>query len=310
MKLANIGNALAKATGRTGLLIKKHSPEILLVVGIAGVVGSAVLACGATLKVEKVLSEHKEKLDKIRDAWEKVENEEISYEDYTDQDHKKDLVITYVQTAVDFLKLYGPAVSLGAFSIACIVGGHGIMRKRNVALIAAYKTIEESFNAYRKRVIEDHGEEKDYIYKNNLKVEQIAETVVDEDGKSRKVKKNVLSSQDTNGYSMYARFYDDGCTQWSKDPQYNLMYLRSQQNYFNDLLITRGHVFLNEVYDALGIPRTQPGQIVGWVVGGGDNFVDFGIFDGDKPRNRDFVNGFEKTILLDFNVDGIIYDLI
>lgn len=307
--MSNLGIALSKMTGRTGLVLRKYTPEILLVVGIAGVVGSTVLACGATLKATAVLDEHKEKLSKIKEAWTKVEQEEISFETYSDQDHKKDLTITYAQTAIGLLKLYGPAITLGAASIACLVGGHGIMKKRSIALMAAYKAVEESFSAYRKRVVEDYGEERDYAYKNGLKVEQITETVVDEDGKSRKVKTNVLAPLDTNGYSMYARFYDDGCTQWSKDPSYNLLYLKSQQNYFNDLLKTRGHVFLNEVYDALGIERSQPGQIVGWVIGGGDNFIDFGIFDGDKPKSRDFVNGYERTILLDFNVDGVIYDL-
>lgn len=311
INMGNVGKVLTKATGRAGILLRKHSPEILLVVGIVGVVGSAVLACKATLKVEEVLDEHRAKADKIKDAWDKVESGDISLDTYSERDHQKDLVVTYVQTAMGFVKLYGPAVSLGIFSIACIVGGHGIMRRRNVALVAAYKAVEEGFNAYRKRVIEEHGEELDYAYKNGLKVERVTETVVGEDGKSRKVKKDILTPTDPNGYSMYARFYDDGCTQWSKDPSYNMLYLRSQQNYFNELLQTRGHVFLNEVYDALGIDRTNYGQIVGWVFGGdGNNFIDFGIFNGDSPEARRFVNGYERSILLDFNVDGVVYDLI
>lgn len=310
MKIANVTTALSKFAGRSGLVLKKYSPEILLVAGIVGAVGSTVLACRATLKVEGVLLKHRQNLDKINDTWTMVENKTIPFAEYTDKDHKKDTALVYVQTGLEFVKLYGPALSLGALSIASLVGGHGIMKSRNVALVAAYKAVEESFSAYRKRVVEELGEDKDYIYRHGLKVDQVTENVVDESGKSKKVKKEVLSKGDTNGYSMYAVFYDDGCKQWTKNPEYNLMYLKSQQNYFNDILKTRGHVFLNEVYDALGVPRTKAGSVVGWVIGDGDNFIDFGIFDPDKKKSREFVNGYERVILLDFNVDGVIYDLI
>ena len=91
------------------------------------------------------------------------------------------------------------------------------------------------------------------------------------------------------------------------------MFLRKQQEWANELLKSRGHVFLNEVYDMLGIPRTKSGQIVGWVYNSNDeysdNYIDFGVYDGGA-RSRAFVNGYEKAILLDFNVDGVIYDLI
>jgi len=308
MKLEKITTGLSNLTGRTGLVLKAHSPEILLVLGITGTVASAILACRATLKVEKVLDNHKSKTDKINECWARIKKGEIPIDEYSEQDYKKDLVVTYTQTAVDFIKLYGPAITLGVVSIACIISGHGIMRKRNIALMAAYKAIEEGFNAYRKRVIEEYGEEKDYMYKHGLHSETVMETEVDEDGKTHKVKKTKLI-EDPNGTSVYARFFDEGCSQWSKTSEYNLMFLRAQQNYHNDLLKARGHVFLNEVYDALGIPRTQAGSIVGWVIGDGDNFIDFGIFDGDRIRARDFVNGYERSILLDFNVDGVIYDL-
>lgn len=313
MKLNKIGMALSRMTGRTGLILKKYSPEILLAVGITGIVGSTVLACRATLKVEEVLERHHDKMDKIHEVVLLQQNQQVAMVEYSEEDHRKDVAVTYLQTAVDFIKLYGPAVTLGVFSIACIVGGHGIMKKRNVALVAAYKAVEEGFNAYRKRVVEEYGEEKDYAYKNGLKVEQVLDSEVGEDGKTRKVKTNKLApiDGDPSNLSQYARFFDDGCKEWSKEPEYNLLFLRNQQSYFNELLKIRGHVFLNEVYDALGIPRTKAGSIVGWVIGGGgDNYIDFGIFDGDKPKSRDFVNGYERTILLDFNVDGVIYDLI
>lgn len=311
MKLEKITTGLSKLTGKTGLTLQKHSPEILLVLGITGTVASAILACRATLKVEGVLDEHKEKVDKVHYAWEKVKDGEIPLDNYSEQDYKKDLVVAYTQTTVNFIKLYGPAITLGVASIACIIGSHGILRKRNIALVAAYKAVEEGFNAYRKRVVEEHGEEADYMYKNGLHKQEITEMAyTDADGVKHKAQKKQVLVEDPNGLSVYARFFDESCEQWSKNPEYNLMFLRAQQNYYNDMLKSRGHVFLNEVYDALGIPRTQAGAIVGWVIGeNGDNFIDFGVFDGDRPRARDFVNGYERSILLDFNVDGVIYDL-
>jgi hypothetical protein len=178
-----------------------------------------------------------------------------------------------------------------------------------VAVMAAYKAIEEGFSAYRKRVVEEYGEEKDFVLKNGLRSEQIEETVVDaETGKSKKVKTNKYGV-DPNGISVYARFYDESCKQWSKTPEYNLMFLKAQQNYFNDMLKARGHVFLNEVYDALGIERTKAAACSGWLLGeGGDNYIDFGLYN--AGRSQAFVNGYENVVLLDFNVDGVIWDLI
>ena len=314
MKFTNLTANLSKVAGRSSLVLKKYSPEILLVVGITGFVASSVMACRATLEVEDVMKTHQDKVEMINKAWTKVEAGEISLDDYTEKAKQKDLTVTYVQTGVDFVKLYGPSVLLATASIACIVGGHGVMKKRNVALVAAYKAVEEGFNEYRKRVVAEHGEDVDYMYKNNLRAETVTETEVGEDGKTKKVKKTVMvPNGDTNGISVYARFFDEGCAQWSKTPEYNLMFLNAQQKYFNNLLQARGHVFLNDVYDALGIPRSKAGAVVGWVMrsdGEGDNFIDFGMYNGDRETIRDFVNGNERNILLDFNVDGVIYDLI
>lgn len=310
MNLEKITKGLSNLTGRSGLVLQKHSPEILLALGITGAVTASILACRATLKVEEVLDNHRSGADHINMGWEKVKQGEISIEEYPEKAKNRDLVVLYTNTAVDFIKLYGPAITLGVVSFACIVSGHGIMKRRNIALVAAYKAIEEGFNAYRKRVIEEHGEETDYMYKNGLRTVNVTEPAyTDENGIKHKAEKKTKLVDDPNGLSVYARFFDESCSQWTKNPEYNLMFLRSQQNYHNEILKSRGHVFLNEVYDALGLPRTQAGSIVGWVIGGGDNFIDFGIFDGDRMKARDFVNGYERSILLDFNVDGVIYDL-
>ena len=268
------------------------------------------MACKATTKIDDVLAEQKENIEKTKNY---VEEHGYS-EKYTKDDHKKDLTIFYSRSAVDLVKLYAPSVILGTVSITMIVNGHRILRKRNVALAAAYATVEKGFKEYRGRVIERFGEELDKELKYNIKAKEVEEVVKDEETGEEKIVKKTVSVADPNLYSDYARFFDDGCTGWTKDPEYNLMFLKDQQRYANDLLQSKGHLFLNEVYDMLGIPRTKAGQAVGWIYDEvhpvGDNFVDFGLTDIHNARVRDFVNGYERTILLDFNVDGSILDMI
>ena len=306
MNLNKIGAVLTNKASRSVLVVKKFSPEILVGVGIVGLIGSTVMACNATLKVDAVLAVAKEKKDKIDKA-----SATMNADVYSEKDRQKDLVITYVQTGADFAKLYGPAVLLGGLSIACILGSYNIMRKRNIAVVAAYKVLKDGFDKYRERVVEDLGTEKDLEYRHGTKMEKVEETVTDpETGKKKKIKKDV-ATYDSNHVSQYARFFDESCPQWSKTPEYNLLFLKTQQNYANDLLHARGHLFLNEVYDMLGMKHTQEGSVTGWVLSeSSDNFVDFGIFDVRRKAAREFVNGDERSILLDFNVDGIIWDKI
>ena len=301
---------LTRTLNRVGLKLKKHSPEILVVTGVVGTVASAVMACKATTKIDEVLAETKDNIDKTKDY---VEKKGFS-EKYTEEDYKKDLTIFYAKGGLELVKLYAPSVALGALSITAILSGHNVLRKRNVALAAAYATVEKGFKEYRGRVVERFGEELDRELKYNIKAKEAEETTVDEKTGEEKVTKKTVNVADPNNYSTYARFFDDGCTGWTKDPEYNLMFLKNQQRYANDLLKSRGHLFLNEVYDMLGIPRTKAGQVVGWIYDeeypNGDNFVDFGIYDLYNEKARDFVNGYERTILLDFNVDGDIMNLI
>lgn len=293
-----------------GLQIKKHSPEILMVAGIAGTVASTVLACKATTKVSKILEEKNNTVEQIHEC---VERDDI---EYTVEDSKKDLTIVYTQTGVKLAKLYAPAIVLGAVSIASIVAGHTILKKRTVALAAAYAVVDKGFKDYRKNVVSRFGQEIDKELRYNIKAKEIEVETTDEKGK-KTVKKeivNVLPEGESADYSEYARFFDAGSTNFEKDPEYNLMFLRRQQDYANELLRSRGHLFLNEVYDMLDIPRTKAGQVVGWIYDeknpNGDNYVDFGIYNTNSEAARRFVNGLEYNILLDFNVDGVIYDLI
>ena len=308
MKKIMIPKNLTRTFNKVGFKFKKHSPEILIVAGVIGTVASAVMACKATTKVSGIIDEAKEEIEQIHTV---IEDE--NYADrYSEEDSKKDLTIVYAKTGLKLVKLYAPSVILGVLSLGGIVASNNILRKRNVALAAAYATIDNSFKDYRKRVVEKFGTEVDKQLKYNIKAQEIEEIVVDENGNEKKIKKTVnVIDPDVN--SDYARFFDESNPYWEKDPEYNLMFLKSQQRYANDLLKTQGYLFLNDVYKALGMEPTKAGQVVGWIYDpenpNGDNYVDFGIYDLDNERKRAFVNGYERNILLDFNVDGNIWNL-
>ena len=309
MKKTEVMNKASRALHNVGFKLKKRSPEILVAVGVVGTIASAVMACKATLKVNDILNETKENVAKIHDCMADESLQESGK--YTEEDGKKDLTIVYTQTGVKLVKLYGPAIALGALSLGCILTSNNILRKRNVALAAAYATVDKSFKEYRSRVVDRFGEEVDRQLKYNIKAKEIEEVVVDENGEEKVVKRNVEIA-DIDGYSEYARFFDELSSYYEKDSEYNLMFLRKQQRYANDLLRSKGRLFLNEVYDMLDIPRTKAGQVVGWVYDPDnpnvDNYVSFGIYDVDKQTCRQFVNGVERAILLDFNVDGNVWE--
>ena len=302
----NIMMKASRMFNNTGLQIKKHSPEILVGVGIVGTVASTVLACKATTKLSAILEETKQTTEIIHNGMEKGN---IEGHEYTQEDGKKDLTIVYAQTGVKLLKLYAPAIAAGTISIACIVSGHKILRGRNLALAAAYAAVDKGFKDYRKNVVERFGKEIDKELRFNVKAKEFEVEEVDENGKVT-TKKEIVNVVDGNNVSAYARFFDELCPDYTKDAEFNLMYLRKQQEWANDVLRTKGFLFLNDVYEALGMPRSRAGQVVGWIYDeknpNGDNYVDFGIYDINRSSSREFVNGHERSILLDFNVDGDI----
>lgn len=304
--MKSLKNMLEGATSRGVLLCKKYAPDIFLGVGVVGVVTATVLACKATTKASKVMEKLNSGLDDIRS----LHNGEVDLpegETYSEKDYQHDLTIAYANGGMELLKVYAPAIGLGMASMTLIFASHHILKKRNLAVVAAYTGLQKAFDEYRARVVKSEGEEKDREYRYGVKTEKVKETVTDEKGKEKTQEKEVTT---VSPISQYARFFDEASIYWSKDPEKNLLFLKSQQNWFNDRLKIKGHVFLNEVYDALDIPRTSAGAVVGWVKGNKDSFVDFNIFDGKDPRKRAFVNGYERCILMDFNVDGVIYDLI
>ena len=287
---------------KTVMKLKKHSPEIRVVAGIAGTVVSAVLACKATTKVAEILDETKGTLDTIHEG---METGAINGQEYTTEDGKKDTVVVYAQTGMKLAKLYGPAIILGTLSITSILASNNILRKRNVALGAAYAAIDKSFKEYRGRVIERFGEQVDTELKYGIKAKKFEEIEVDpETGKEKKVKKTVMVA-DPNLQSDYAVYFDSKSRNYETNPDYNRMFLKAQQAFANDKLQTRGHLFLNEVLDDLDLPRTPAGQIVGWTKDGPDGYVNFRIVEVERETED---GRHEPALLLDFNVEGNIWE--
>lgn len=287
---------------KTVMKLKKHSPEILVVAGIAGTVVSAVLACKATTKVAEILDETNGTLDTIHEG---MKTGAINGQEYTTEDGKKDTVVVYAQTGMKLAKLYGSAIILGTLSITSILASNNIIRKRNVALGAAYAAIDKSFKEYRGRVIERFGEQVDTELKYGIKAKKFEEIEVDpETGKEKKVKKTVMVA-DPNLQSDYAVYFDSKSRNYETNPDYNRMFLKAQQAFANDKLQTRGHLFLNEVLDDLDLPRTPAGQIVGWTKDGPDGYVNFRIVEVERETED---GRHEPALLLDFNVEGNIWE--
>lgn len=293
---------------RLALKAAKHSPEVLLVAGVVGGVCATVMACKATLHADEVLDEHAEKMEKVKGAIKIAETDE--YVEYDITNAKKDTFIIYTQTFVNFIKLYGPSLAVGAVSLACVLSSWGIMRKRYIGAVAAFNGVSEAFKRYRQAVIEDQGVEADKVYFAGRKPTLIRDEDGRVAGKSYESNTNVVDAERSE-CSQYARWFDKRSLEFEEgNPEYNLLFLKAQQNIANNMLRARGHLFLNEVYDLLGIPRSAAGAVVGWVMGLGDNFVDFGIWTSEEEVSKRFINGYSDSILLDFNVDGVIYDLI
>lgn len=307
MKNLEIVNKITFAAHKAFFKVKKHSPEILITAGVIGTVASAVMACKATTKLSDILEDSKEQINQVHNF---LEDERIPESQYSKEDSNKDLAIIYAQTGIKLVKLYAPAVALGALSITGIVASNSILRKRNIALAAAYTTVDKTFKRYRNNVIDRFGEKIDKELRYGIKAREIEEIVVDDDGNEKTVKKTVEAADPVSMYSDYAKIYDAGCNGWTKDAEFNLMFLRHTQAQANDILKRRGYLFLNEVYDMLGFQRTKAGQVMGWIYDEenpiGDNFVDFGIYNTDIEKARDFVNGIERVIILDFNVTNIL----
>lgn len=308
--LSKVGTSAAKFAGKAEFTIKKNSPEILLGAGIVGFVGTIVLACRATCRADEVLEFHRKKIKDINDAKEIADADPEGEMSYDIEIYRQDKAIRYLKTTGSLAKLYAPTIAVGTLSLACILTSRNIMQKRYLGVVAAYNGLSAAFEEYRKRVRDEYGEGLDKHFRYGTTYDELP--VYDENGKKTKEKEQVEKTE--TGMVMQSddscRFFDSSNPNWDKNPTFSMMWLRGQQNILNDILHTRGHVFLNEVYDALGFPHTPQGAVLGWIDGEGDDCIDFGLYDPNKESVRRFVNGVDNVIMLEFNHDGVIWDKI
>lgn len=315
---SDLGRTVMRRANRGLLIMRKYSPEIAMVAGTIMAIGTVVAVHKAAIKSQDILKEAKQDLSCIKEC---EENEELQTSgEYTQEDAVSDKTMVYTSTVINLAKLYAPAFFLGAGSLTMFYASAFTLKRRHAAAAAAFAAVSDELKTYRNRVIEELGSDMDKKFRFGLVSEKIKVQEVDpETGETREVETeaSVIPQQADifgMGYSKFARVFDETCEDYKRDPSMNLMFLTSVERYMNERLRIRGHVFLNEVYDAIGFPRTALGQRVGWVYNPADNtrdnWIDFGLRDVYKPSVRDFRNGYEPCVVLDFNVDGDILSLI
>lgn len=288
-KFDNFTKSFQAAFNKVKFKTIQHSPEILVVTGVVGTVVAFGLAIKATRKLDDILEDGNKQIAAAKETGE-----------------NKELAKAYGGTVLNVGKLYAPAgITLG-FSLAAILGSHHILQKRNVAITAAYTALDKAYKEYQSRVSDKLGEEAEKELRYGITKEKAEEETVDENGKKKKVKSehNVFDGKE---HGPYAKFFDEASRNWERDPELNLMFLRREERYWNDILRRDGYVFLCDVYKSLDIDETKASRTVGWIYdpNGKENisYIDFGLYNAE---NRRFVNGYEPSILLDFNCDGII----
>lgn len=307
MKL--IPPAISRKIAAQVMLGKKHSPTLLFSAGIVSMVGSTVLACRATLKLEEALSSVEHSKKQAVEVKKLVDSEEYTGDaTYTDSEMRHDLAVITMRGLGRITKLYAPSIILGGVGVACLTKSHKILQERNMALTAAYIAVDNAFRSYRERVIDRFGEETD----RDLRYDYEEVDVIDEETGKVTTRTQVPPGE----HGLYSRWFDEDNANWTAPPfsEHNWVFLRNQQNWANDMLRARGYLVLNDVYSLIGLSHTSAGAVVGWMYDRGneigDNYVDFGCWAQRDGSPVEFFNGREGSILLDFNVDGPIWQLI
>lgn len=324
MNLANLKQSAIRTFNSAKRGFDNHKPEIKIVTGLVLVIGGTVAAVVATTKAPKVVEETKERLDVVH---ERMEDTKMAEEEgvavvreakgndvsvYPKKENQRALAKVYAVAGLELAKLYAPTIISTTLGTALILSGMKDQKDRNLAVALAYTAEHNAFKKYRDGVVERFGKEIDEELNLGIKEEAIVEDVVDENGEVHKVEKKVkVAPADPTLPSPYARYFDELSSHYENNHEYNLYYLKAQEAWANNLFHAQGYLTLNDVYEQLDIPKTRSGYEIGWIDDKDPNKpiknISFGIYDG-RRSSREFVNGYEKFILLDFNVDGYIRD--
>lgn len=308
MNLTNLTNTLSRVGTAALRTLEHHAPKILLGTSIVCGIGATVTACKATLKLPETMKEITENVEAAK-AIEVEEGEQ-------DTAKNKEVVKSYISGGIKLAKLYGPSVGLTVTSVACALAGNRMMNQRYAGALAALGSTEKMFDNYRKRVVEEFGEEKDTQFANGIREVVTEEPVLNKDGTPKtdkngevKTTKKTSVEYDPN-VNKYSRMFDEvSSREWDPNPDYNVSTLLGRQQYFNDMLHSHRYLFLNTVYKELGYPITAYGQDMGWIIDDDtpNAVVDLGLYDltNSGKRRIEDIDKYTNACLLTFK--GVRY---
>lgn len=289
----------------------KHSPVILLGAGLIGGVTAAVLACKETTKAHEIKEKKDATLLEIKEV-----RATVGEDEYSTTEYRKDVTKAYGLAAGQYVKLYAPSVILGTVSVASILCSYGIMRKRNLALAGSLAASLEEFRKYRERVIEKFDENVDNELRYGVKTVVQEEKITDEKGKIKTSKKEFDVVDKDNITGPYSVIFDDGNVNWEaswdRDENWDrpATWLADMQRFFQNQLESRGYLFWSECLKDMGFKETKKSRTDGWtwIKNVHEPVVDLGVFKTNIAKNEDFINGYEKAVILNPNCDGYIFD--
>lgn len=304
MNVKTIGNSLKKTAKVVGVTLKAHSPEIFMAVGVVGTVAGTVVACKATTKLDDILAETQEKVVQIKEF-----DPETVEAEYTENDRKKDLVITYTKGGMDILKLYGPSLAILSLSLASMLVANNILRKRNFALMAAYTALDKSFKDYRGRVASKYGDAVEEELRMGLEKRRVSEEITDENGKTKKVKKDVdiITAND----STLIELSEDTWSEWDNVMEYNESLVSARESYLNDILNAQGYVLMSDVKTVFGLHPDGTDYQLGWVRVPDNEVGDNEVHLRWRKSLKEYTNAngdvkYKPVIYLDPNYDGVV----
>ena len=201
---------------------KRHAGAVLTTIAAIGVVATCVEASRATLKAKEVVDAKTE--------------ERKDWKDNTGIDQPP---VSKEEIVKECWKLYIPTIIIGAGTISCIIAANVITSKEQKSLAAAYAMIDQGYKAYRRKVVERHGEEEDRDIANEV----IEETEDDEFDSDRLMFYDVYSD----------RYFESTMNKFHE-----------AVNYVNREIQFNGYVSLNDFYRAFGVSETEEGYIIGW----------------------------------------------
>lgn len=310
-----------KLVGTAILGARRHSPELLFIGGVIS--GGVALYLTAKQTPKAIAAREKYKDEKAYIAAALDVGETAINEPYSEEDYKNDLKIARSAYVLDVTKAYAPPAIAAVASFACFLAGFGILRSRLAGAVTLLAATTQAFDAYRQRVRDDLGEEKDYQYLTGATLEEKKETVIDEDGKKRTIKKQEWALDpgltDIPFLSPYAILIDPGHKVWKNNggnPQLMQAQLKIIESNMTTKLHMNGSLTLDKLLfgdGGLGFDARDKRygfdqnviRNIGWLdtrKEGQDRCVNLGCWNAEGDLN--YIPG--KGIIIDLNCDGWI----